>query len=175
MRLRGLKKSRYIYLALLLILSLPVAAGAMPWSWDMHNQKGHRAQKGVAPATPEGTITTEGRYFYAKDRSAAASIKNPVKPGPESIKRGKLKYGIYCSTCHGATGKGEGLVGQKYVPPTDLTGDYVQSKTNGDIFYTITNGGLAIMPSYADSMDPIDRWHIINYIKHALPKEGGSQ
>ncbi len=168
-----MKRNSYIYLVALLILSVPVAALAMPWSWDMFDQPGHRAQKDVAPPMPEGTVTTEGRYFYARDRSAAAGIKSPVKPGPESLKRGKFKYGIHCSTCHGATGKGEGLVGQKYVPPTDLTGEYVQSKTKGDIFYTITNGGLAIMPGYADSMDPIDRWHIVNYIKHALPGEGG--
>jgi len=61
-------------------------------------------------------------------------------------------------------------VGKKYIPPTDLTMDYVQNKPDGDIYYTITNGGLAVMPSYGDSVPKMKRWDMINYIKHGLGK-----
>ncbi len=158
---------------LLLLLGLPAFVCAMPWSWDMFKQKSYRAQKSIAPPTPEGTVSTKGKPFYVRDRAAAASLESPVEPTEESIGRGRAKYMIYCATCHGDTGKGDGPVGKKYIPPTDLTSEYVQSKPKGDIYYTITYGGMAIMPGYEDSMDPVDRWHIVNYILHSLKKEAG--
>ncbi|MFQ5442441.1 MAG: c-type cytochrome [Thermodesulfobacteriota bacterium] len=146
-------------------------AGAWPWSWDFFHQPSHRAQEEPAPPKPDGSVSTKGKPFYAADRPEAASLKNPFSPTLESVKRGKEFYDIYCATCHGEEGHGDGPVGKKYVPPTDLTTDYVQDKPDGDIFYTITHGGLAIMPSYGDSVPKTERWNIINYIKHGLIKE----
>ncbi|MBI5642555.1 MAG: cytochrome c [Deltaproteobacteria bacterium] len=146
---------------------LPGAVYAMPWSWDMFSQPSYKAQEDSAPATPQGIVPAKG-HLYVKDRADAVRLKSPVVVTNASIERGEAKYKIYCATCHGDTGKGEGLVGQKYVAPTDLTTEYVQKKSDGDIYYTITYGGLAIMPSYADSVAPEDRWHIVNYIKRSL-------
>ncbi len=154
-----------------LALMVPALAYAWPWSWDMYHQRNHRAQEEPAPPQPDGIVSIEGKPFFAKDRAEAATLKNPVKPTPEALKKGRSLFRIYCLPCHGATGHGDGLVGKKYIPPTDLTSDYVQNKPDGDIFYTITNGGLAVMPSYGDSVDKMDRWYIVNYILHQLKKE----
>jgi len=154
----------------LFALALPAAANAMPWSWDLFNQRSHKAQEDEAPATPEGIVPAKG-ILYVKDRADAVRLKNPFADASrESIARGLNRYTIYCATCHGTTGHGDGPVGQKYITPTDLTSDYVRTKPDGDIYYTITHGGLAIMPSYGESVSPEDRWHIVNYIKHALDR-----
>ena len=152
-------------------LITPAMAHAWPWSWDMFHQKNHRAQEEPAPPQPEGIVTTAGKPFFVDGRLNATSIKNPLAPDQASIKRGRVMYRIHCLPCHGATGHGDGLVGIKYIPPTDLSSGYVQNKEDGDIYYTITNGGLAVMPSYRDSIPKMDRWHIVNYIKHALTTE----
>lgn len=149
---------------------VPGAAYAWPWSWDMFNQRSYKAQEDTPPPTPEGIVTTNGRV-YIKDRADSARLKNPFEATKPSIERGGVKYKTACAPCHGDTGKGDGLVGQKYVAPTDLTTDYVQNKPAGDIYYTITYGGLAIMPSYGDSLSPEDRWHVVNYIKNVLGKK----
>lgn len=147
---------------------------AMPWSWDMFTQPSHKAQEKPPLKRPENTVQFNKTPLNLTDRASSAGIKNPVGATEASIQRGRLKYNTYCATCHGDMGKGDGLVGQKYVPPTDLSGEYVQSKPAGDIFYTITKGGLAIMPSYRDSILEEDRWHIVNYIKDAFgPKKAG--
>ncbi|MBT8143461.1 MAG: cytochrome c, partial [Gammaproteobacteria bacterium] len=74
----------------------------------------------------------------------------------------------HCASCHGAGGSGDGPVGLKYVPPPmDLTTDYVQQQADGQLFYTITHGGV-VMPFYRDAIDIEDRWHLINYIKSEL-------
>ncbi|MDP2688618.1 MAG: cytochrome c [Deltaproteobacteria bacterium] len=144
----------------------------MPWSWDMFSQPSHKAQEDIAPATPEGIVPASGVTFV-RERADAGKLANPFNEATDdSVKRGKNRYGIYCATCHGDTGHGDGPVGQKYITPTDLTTDYIRTKPDGDIFYTITYGGLAIMPSYGESVAPEDRWHIVNYIKHSLAKQG---
>ena len=162
--------NKLIIAGALFCLAIPVAADAMPWSWDMFNQKSHKAQEDAAPATPEGIVPASG-ILYVRDRGDSARLENPFsEAADESIARGRERYGIYCATCHGETGHGDGLVGQKYITPTDLTTEYIRSKPDGDIYYTITYGGLAIMPSYGESMSAEDRWHIVNYIKHALDR-----
>jgi mono/diheme cytochrome c family protein len=142
-----------------------VESFAMPWSWDMFTQPSHKAQEEPALSRPEGTIPFNKRPIKLKDRSEAVSVVNPFNSTTESVERGKVKFTIYCAVCHGNGGKGDGTVGKKYVPPTDLTSKYIQDKMAGDIFYTITYGGLAIMPAYGDSVSEEDRWHIVNYIK----------
>lgn len=151
-----------------LSVSIPELSYSMPWSWDMFTQPSHKAQEEPALSRPEGTIPFNKRPIKLKDRSEAVSVINPFKSTTESIERGKLKYTTYCAICHGDGGKGDGVVGKKYVPPTDLTSEYVQDKPTGDLFFTITYGGLAIMPSYGDSLPEEDRWHIINYIKNTF-------
>lgn len=155
-------------------LLIPAAGFAMPWSWDMFDQLSHKAQEEPYPAIPEGSVTV-GADPVIKDREAAAKIKNPIPMTEASIKRGQDRYEVYCLTCHGATGLGDGPVGAKFaatvMPPTDLTTDYVLGKPDGDIFYTIKYGGLAFMPLYGDSVTPEDRWHIVNYLKATFGKK----
>ena len=102
------------------------------------------------------------------DQDAATAFVNPVKPTPESVNAGKQLYGIYCTPCHGASGAGNGLVGEKLtVRPFDLTSDAVQSLSDGFIFGYLTFRG-AVMPSYANDLSPTERWHVVNYLRHGL-------
>jgi len=141
---------------------------ALPWSWDLFDQPSFKAQEDAPPPTPEGIVRYGKPPLIIKDRESAANVKNPFPSDDASLARGKFIYNTYCAVCHGTTGHGDGPVGKKYVPPTNLAEEYVQGKPDGDIYYTITNGGLAIMPYYRDSINPDDRWHLINYIKDVL-------
>jgi len=100
----------------------------------------------------------------------------PMKVTPEFIKRGEERYRIYCATCHGLAGYGDGITAKRaqelqqpnWVPPASFHTDTVRSRPVGHIFNTITNG-LRKMPSYGSQIPPEDRWAIIAYIR-ALQK-----
>jgi mono/diheme cytochrome c family protein len=113
--------------------------------------------------------------IHVHDREAAMKLANPNAATPASIHNGRKLFQIYCVPCHGASGTGDGLVGEKFlIRPFDLTADRVQHELpEGYIFGTMTFGG-ALMPSYGNDMYPSERWDVVNYVRNALKADGAS-
>lgn len=92
----------------------------------------------------------------------------------EFVTRGQLRYGVYCTPCHGVTGNGQGLVAQKAfdggmrleVPPRDLLSQAAKDLPIGKIYASmkvgVNNGN---MPSYATQIPTHDRWAIAAYVR----------
>ena len=83
------------------------------------------------------------------------------------ILRGKERYNIYCSMCHGYTGDGDGLVSQndEYpLIPTSLHSSTLDDKSDGYFFDVISNG-VRNMPGYNHQIEAEDRWAIVTYLK----------
>lgn len=156
-----------------LIALIPSMAMAWPWSKDMANQISVKPQEGpdaIIPF-PQRSVPTQGTQTtpYVHDGDAAMKLANPVPPTPKSIANGRELFKIYCVPCHGNSGTGDGLVGQKLiVRPFDLTAERVQKEVpEGYIWGHITFGG-ALMPSYGNDMYPSERWDVVNYVRHGL-------
>ena len=96
------------------------------------------------------------------------------------LNRGRERYQIYCSPCHGSTGDGRGMIVQRgFSPPPPFYGP--RPKTNGgspavtiyeDLrdapvghFYEVITHGHGAMYSYASRVAPRDRWAIAAYIR----------
>ncbi|MCZ6717046.1 MAG: c-type cytochrome [Gammaproteobacteria bacterium] len=166
-------------LGLALVMGVIPRSSALPWDEDMRNQPSIKPQESLVetnassvPTKNKETIPTPkdiGELVLA--RLSAGELQNPVRATPESLDLGKSLYEIHCQTCHGGQGRGDGPVGLKFaVAPMDLTMDYVQLQPDGQIFFTISHGSIA-MPFYRDSIPEDDRWHVVNYIKHELGKK----
>ena len=161
---------------ILFLFSIPVVAFALPWSDDMRDQPSIKAQETTVD-THENSVPVTGEEplpapvntsELVRARLKAGEMSNPVPKSGASVNRGKQLYDIHCAVCHGDHGEGDGPVGKKFVPdPMNLTLDYVQIQPDGQLFYTISHGSIA-MPGYRDSIGIRDRWHLINYIKAAL-------
>ena len=170
----------YILIAILLLISEQNLSWGLPWSKDMKDAPSVKPQETIVETTPESSVSIKGEepipipknigeLFQAKVK--AASLVNPVEATAESLEKGKFFYDTNCFPCHGETGLGDGLVGKKFSPPAaNLTTDSIQKQPDGQIFLTITHGSIA-MPFYRDSMNPEERWHLINYIKGVLGKK----
>lgn len=160
-------------LVLIIALAIPGIGWALPWDEDMRNQPSVKPQESQV-TTNASSVPIEGDEPISspanlgelvRDRLKAGDLINPVARDGESLKRGKALYEIHCLVCHGVGGLGDGPVGKKYVPdPMNLTLDYVQTQPDGQVFYTISHGSIA-MPFYRDSIPPADRWDVVNYIK----------
>ena len=114
-----------------------------------------------------GSVARSGSelYYPKEEREAAAARKNPVAATPDSVKRGAELYVVYCTPCHGQSGKGDGLVAAKFVQPTDLSSPDLQKGRTDGYWQSYMSAGGAVMPSYAEALSPEERWDVVNYLR----------
>ncbi|MGD1031156.1 MAG: cytochrome c [Opitutaceae bacterium] len=84
------------------------------------------------------------------------------------LERGRDRYTIYCSPCHGAVGDGNGVTKRYGMGATpSYHDDRLRQMAEGEIFNVITNGKAPVfnMSPYADKLDPGDRWAVVAYVR----------
>jgi len=123
---------------------------------------------------PEGTVPITGGepdHSMMTDEEAATLV-NPHPRSLASVQNGKAQYEIYCITCHGKSGLGDGpvsIVGEIAGPfigvlPIAGPASVAKVRSEGHIYNTIRYGRRR-MPSYRRIASE-DRWDIVNYIMY---------
>jgi mono/diheme cytochrome c family protein len=113
----------------------------------------------------------------AHHHPGAAKIKNPLPATEASIAAGEKLYVRHCSECHGATGKGDGEMGDEMDPkPADLTdAQWKHGSSDGEIFTVIRSGVKSTgMKSFAKKLTTHQTWDIVNYLRTLGPKPAKS-
>ncbi len=105
-------------------------------------------------------------------RDAAIAMTPPVTAA--FIARGRERYDIYCSPCHGLGGHGDGMIVQRGFPaPPDYGSSRLRAAPASHLFDVMTNG-YGVMYSYAARVEPGDRWAIVAYIRALQTSQGAS-
>ena len=82
-----------------------------------------------------------------------------------ALLRGRERYNIYCSPCHGQTGEGNGMIIQRgFSKPPSFHLSRLREAPPGHFFRAITHG-YGAMYSYASRIAPADRWAITAYVR----------
>jgi mono/diheme cytochrome c family protein len=97
----------------------------------------------------------------ARDRAA----KNPPPVTPALLARGRERFGIYCTPCHGLAGDGDGMIVRRGFPAPPSYHEARLLAAPAAHFYDVITHGYGAMFSYADRVDPHDRWAIVAYIR----------
>jgi mono/diheme cytochrome c family protein len=124
-----------------------------------------------APGPPE--IWADG----ASARPLPNNVVSQDDPGRESVKtspppvtaaflhRGKERFNIYCSPCHGLAGDGDGvIVAHGFPAPPSYHIDRLLAAP-AQHFYDVISHGYGVMYAYAARVEPADRWAIVAYIR----------
>lgn len=89
----------------------------------------------------------------------------PLSVTPEVLARGRERFQIYCTPCHGRLGNGEGMVVQRgFKRPPSFHIDRLREAPPGYLFDVMTNG-FGAMADYASQVPVNDRWAIVAYIR----------
>jgi mono/diheme cytochrome c family protein len=81
------------------------------------------------------------------------------------LERGQERYRIYCTPCHSELGDGRGMVVERgFPPPPSYHIDRLRLASPQYLVDVITRGH-GVMYSFANRVQPPDRWAIAAYIK----------
>ena len=122
---------------------------------------------------PHGVVPFTGGEALMRV-SQGSDIGSPLKENdPAGIEQGKALYLTYCAQCHGKDHDGNGTVGQSFHPlPTDLRNLKVLAFPEGELFKSISYGTPnGRQPPLATTIDVLDRWRIIAYLKSLGPRK----
>ena len=126
---------------------------------------------------PAGQPLRNDDFLYlgkAQDGSFARGFPAAIMVDMKLLERGRDRFTIYCSPCHGAVGDGNGVT-KKYgmgATPT-YHDDRLRKMAEGEIFNTITNGKGQMNP-YADKLKASDRWAVIAYVRALQRAQAGA-
>lgn len=96
---------------------------------------------------------------------AGQELRNPVAADQKALDRGATVYSVFCRTCHGPEGLGDGPVTKRGVPPPpSLLADNAVQMKDGQMFHVLTYGQNN-MPPYASQLSREDRWNVIAHVR----------
>jgi len=108
--------------------------------------------------TPRSELTRDGlAEIYVET--------NPIAATALTLKRGQQRFDIFCAPCHGRAGDGQGIITRHDFPlPPTFHSEALRQAPAGYLFDVITQG-YGMMYSYADRLNPADRWAVVAYIR----------
>jgi mono/diheme cytochrome c family protein len=119
----------------------------------------------VVQAPPDGSVARQQDTGDVLSERPAMSLA--------LVQRGRDRFNIFCSECHGAGGDGDGMVVRRGFPHPPSFHDPRLIAAPDEHFVDVITHGHGVMYSYADRVPPADRWAIAAYIR-ALQKIPGA-
>ena len=182
-----MRKPLFTALVLLALISCDRTRSSTGWDYmpDMYYSNAYESytpnpnfEDSLTMRSPvKGTITREMVPFAwektEEDLMAAGeALVNPLENSPEHLAQGKEAYEVFCISCHGPAGDGQGYLytSERYpYPPANLISDAVKAHKDGEFYHSITVG-YGIMGAHGGMIRPGDRWKIILHIRENLQK-----
>jgi mono/diheme cytochrome c family protein len=134
-----------------------------------------RANRGeIGGTVARGALNADDLFYRGLENGAwTTGFPRQLEVNDQLMKRGKTRYDIYCSPCHGYDGRGTGTVPQRVAATggvwiarnlVDSSNPVAIAMPNGQLFNTISNGYNTMM-GYATQIPHADRWAIVLYIR----------
>jgi mono/diheme cytochrome c family protein len=154
-----------------------IAVAGVGCRQDMHDQPKYEAYEqsdfftdgsAMRPFV-EGTVARgllrEATPFNTGKSGDEFVAELPVPLTAELLERGREEFRVFCSPCHGRTGRGDGVIVQRgFKRPISYHVDRLRQSPVGYFFDVITNGYGAML-DYSSQIPVEDRWAIVAYVR----------
>ena len=136
-----------------------------PFRKSEFHEDGASARPLVPGTVPRGFLRQDRAYHAGQGPDGKFVSDLPVPLSRDLLHRGRERFDIFCSPCHGRTGDGDGMVVQRgFKRPSSLHVDRLRSERLGYFFDVVTKG-FGQMGSYASQVPVEDRWAIAAYVR----------
>jgi mono/diheme cytochrome c family protein len=135
---------------------------------EMHYQQSHRLLQANRLSPPPDAVPVTGSRAPLSYEEAR-TLQSPVASSPQRQEQGNAVFRVNCAMCHGSDGRGTGMIAERFAansanPPADLTSERVRGRSDGEIFWIVTNG-LGNMPPFGDLLTDDQRWTVVQSIR----------
>lgn len=125
---------------------------------------GRSARNQVANTVSRGSLR-EDEHFYQGTIGGQLTDTFPMPVTAEMMARGRERFNVFCSPCHGRTGQGNGMVVQRgFRAPPSFHDERLRNAPVG-YYVNVETNGFGAMPDYAAQVPAADRWAIASYIR----------
>ena len=116
--------------------------------------------------SPDFKDTNLGRtdFTHGKNPDGSWVQKMPVAVDYSLMELGRQKYDIFCTSCHGAAGDGNGVTKSYGILAASYHDERLRNEADGYIYDVITNG-KGLMYGLKDRLTPEERWAVVLYVR----------
>src|SRR5262249_328895 len=126
---------------------------------------GRSARPTPAFAIAQDELNLGDEIHTGADKNGGFLDTIPMPVDAATVHRGRERFDIYCSPCHGRLGNGDGMIARPgFRAAADLTSDRVRQAPPGYISQVIRNG-YGAMGDYRDQVSVNDSWAIVAYVR----------
>jgi mono/diheme cytochrome c family protein len=117
----------------------------------------------------QGTVARddsyEDTYLSTGKINGAPGDYVPFSITKADLERGRIRFNINCTPCHGRVGDGNGFIPSRgFRQPPSYHIERLRKAPIGYFFDVMTHG-YGVMPEYGTQVEPSDRWRIAAYIR----------
>ncbi len=105
---------------------------------------------------------------------SASSLKSPFTITSDVELKGHQLYTLYCRSCHGKAGNGDGPAGRSLDQrPANFHDARIKNEPDGVLFWKMSTG-KGPMPSFKDVLSREERWSLVAYLRKLSTVEDGT-
>src|SRR5215213_9852022 len=148
--------------------------GTIPRGYLRENTELYTGKKSQGSGAATASATPAQQRIAAPEQQPPGGQANsfpddvdtfPIPVTKDVVLRGRERYNVFCSACHGMTGNGDGMIVRRgFRRAASFNDDRLRQAPVGHFFDAMTNGWGA-MPAYAPVIAVQDRWAIAAYIR----------
>ncbi|MGJ7490772.1 c-type cytochrome [Variovorax sp. ZT4R33] len=150
----------------LAVIALVVVLLLLAWVW-------RRRRVGVLVAVPLLLLVApwpDARVLWVP-ATPASFHRSPSGFTVQSIAQGRTLYAQHCVGCHGADGRGQGVLANgRSMSPPNLAGSLLWRRADGDLLWHVMHGmrgrdGATSMPAFGERLRVDEAWALIDFMK----------
>ncbi|MEZ4621308.1 MAG: cytochrome c [Caldilineaceae bacterium] len=129
---------------------------------------GNAGNGGMGMGMGNGGNSAMMTMHHAEIPAEYAGLTNPVAADATSLTRGQEAYALYCTSCHGETGMGDGVAAATLEPAPAAIARTSQMLSDDYLYWRISEGGVhfdTAMPAWGVAIAEETRWDLVNYMR----------
>ena len=124
---------------------------------------GMTTQKPAEGTIARGQVPYEYEHTNEGYEAAKLELKNSLEVNEANLENGKKTYDIYCMSCHGKAGAGDGVLVQRE-KILGIPNYKDRDITEGSIYHVIMHG-RNMMGSHSSQLTAKERWQVTMYVQ----------